>query len=295
MGLNRSEKNIVQKAYKNNNDVQAVCNNRIKPLKFDELPALIRPSLTALYASRGILYAMLTSKTAYQKIKDKCGSLKAHFEHFRVANQYSICPFCGMENLITEYEDSKNEYDHYISKGDYPFCSINFKNLVPICDYCNKSGNKGQKDIAYIPNSNPAKQEKIYYPYTSNIANHKIKLEINSSTTDLKDPATWNLSVACSPASNNNRMERWKEIFNIESRYKGKIAKDSYTWKERIRQKYYLRCKKNGGSFQDFKIDMLDDFADYNNWNNGILMNSVHEFILNDPNCESYLSGNLVI
>jgi hypothetical protein len=56
-----------------------------------------------------------------------------------------------------------------------------------------------------------------------------------------------------------------------------------------------LRCKKNGRSFEEFKEDILDDFTEYRKWNNGILMKTFDEFIVNDPNCESYLTGNVTI
>ncbi len=295
MGLQPNEKQIVQEAYKNNNDVEGVCNKTVKPIKFTELPVATIAPLKGLYDSNGVLYSMLTSKTGYQTIKDKCENLKAHFVKFREANKYSVCSFCGMENLLTVHDNSKNEYDHYISKGDYPFCSINFNNLAPICDYCNKGGNKGQKDIPFVPKSNPQVQEELYYPYSTTFPDHEIVLKINSANTDLSNINSWTLSIDCIPAQNIKRKERWMEIYNIESRYKSKIADDSYQWKERIISKHSLRCKKKGDTFEQFKEDILDDFSEYKKWNNGIHMKTFDEFIMNDPNCESYLTGKFVL
>jgi hypothetical protein len=255
----------------------------------------MRGCLKDLYGSEGLLYKMLTSKNYYQAVKNRCGSLKGHFENFRTTNLFSICPFCGMENLLTDYDDSKNEYDHYISKGDYPFCSINFNNLVPVCDYCNKGGNKGTKDIPFLPDSNPQVQEELYFPYSSTFPDHEIVLSINSANTDLSDVNNWTLNIGCTPAPNENRKDRWIEIYNIKNRYKSKIAGDSYRWKDRIVTKHALRCKKKGVSFDDFKKDILDDFREYKNYNNGIMMKCFDEFIVNDPNCESYLTGHIAI
>jgi hypothetical protein len=290
-----NDKTTVQNAYSNNNNIEGICNNIVRPYKFSELPPPIVPPVRELYDSTGVLYKMLTSKAGYPSIKNRCGSLKGHFERFREANKHSICPFCGMENLLTDYDDSKNEYDHYISKGDYPFCSINFTNLVPVCDYCNKAGNKGSKDIPFSPNSNPQVQEKLYFPYSSAYPDHEISLIINAANTDLSDIDSWTLVINCTPVQNANRKERWVEIYNIENRYKSKIAKDSYKWMDRIVTKHRLRCKKKGVSFNDFREDILDDFTEYKDYNNAIMMKCFDEFIVNDPNCESYLTGHVII
>lgn len=293
MALAPAEKTQVQLAYSNNNNIEQVCNNTVRPVKFSELPAGIREQLKALYGSKGALYQMLTAKDGYDAVKKKCGSLKGHFEKFRKENPISVCPFCGMENLLTEYEDGKNEYDHYLSKGDYPFCSINFNNLTPVCDYCNKPENKGRKDIPFQPGTGPQIQDELYNPYSTAYPDHAIYLKINSANTNLEDVDNWTLSVDCIPAANVRKKDRWLEIYNIESRYKGKIAGDSYQWKDRIVSKHALRCKKRGVSFADFKEDILDDFAAPLKWNNGILMKCFDEFIMNDPNCEANLNGTL--
>jgi len=234
---------------------------------------------------------MLTAKKDYDAVKNRCGSLKGHFEQFRTENKFSVCPFCGMENLLTDYDDAKNEYDHYLSKGNYPFCSINFNNLTPVCDYCNKAGNKGPKDIPFQPKTDPQIQDELYYPYSSAFPDHGIQLTINATNTDLTDLDNWTLSIDCIPAENVRKKDRWLEIYNISRRYKAKIAGDSYQWKDRIVSKHALRCKKNKMPFADFKTDILDDFAAPIKWNNGILMKCFDEFIMNDPNCEANLTG----
>ena len=288
------DRQIVKDAYANNNNVEAICNNLVRPHKYNDLHESIRKEVKDLYDSEGVLYSMLTSKTAYKPIKDKCGDLITHFKDFRTLNKTSVCPFCGMENLLPINDKAKNEYDHYISKGNYPFCSINFNNLFPTCGNCNKAPNKGQKDIPYNNKVNPIVQADIFYPY-SNIDNHEIVLSIIATETDLENLDNWDLQINCTPVVNNNKKERWLEIYDIEYRYKTKIAGDSYEWKQRIINKHHLRCIKKGVSFDDFKQDILDDFQDYTKWNNGILMKTFDEFIMNDPNCEANLSGTLVV
>ena len=290
--LHASDQQKLQMIYKSNTDIVGICDKKVKPFKFSELPNGIKREIETLYDSNGVLYKLLTHKTAYQLVKDRCGELKTHFEEFRKINEYGVCPFCGMETLLNENDELKNEYDHYISKGDYPFCSINFQNLVPICDYCNKSGNKGRKDIPFIPDTNPQIQEEIYFPYTSNISNHGIKLSIKSQTNDLRSLNSWSLEIDCIPSANKKRLSRWIEIYNIESRYKSKIAKDSKNWRKWIFEEYYTLCKKNNVNFKVFAQNAISRYDDYKNINHGILLKSFYEFILNNPDCENTIMGS---
>lgn len=288
------DKETVKTAYLNNNNILGICNKNIKPFKYEELPIAVVDVIKVLYDSEGVLYKMLTSKTAYKNIKDKCGDLITHFKDFRTLNKTSVCPFCGMENLLPINDKSKNEYDHYISKGNYPFCSINFKNLFPTCGNCNKAPNKGQKDIPYNSAVVPIVQEELFYPY-SDISNHEITLKINSSNYDLSDISKWSLHIDCIPVSNRTKKNRWMEIYDIEYRYKTKIAGDSYEWKDRIIKEHHRKCIKRGDSFNNLKEDILSTFEDYTKWNNGILRKTFDEFIMNDPNCEANLNGTLVL
>jgi hypothetical protein len=292
--LSQSDKTLVQTIYNNNNDIPGICNNTVGPYKYTQLPLGIQNEIKTLYDSTGVLYKMLTDKKAYKPIKDKCGTLKQHFEEFRKKNEYSVCPFCGMHNLIPKQADDKNEYDHYISKGDYPFCSINFANLVPMCGECNKPRNKGQKDIPYKPGTNPLSQEPIYYPY-SNIANHEIRLTILSKDVDLSDVNAWSLIISCNPVMNNDRKDRWIEIFNISDLYKSKITDDNRKWKKWIIEKHYTLCKKGGLNYPFFEDLIKSEFADYCNINNGILMHYYNNFFIADPNCQNNLNGLLAI
>ncbi|WP_123912748.1 hypothetical protein [Chryseobacterium pennipullorum] len=288
------DKNKVKDAYTNNNNVEGVCNNVIMPYKYEDLHESIRKEVKELYNSEGVLYNMLTSKTAYKLLKDKCGDLITHFNTFRNLNKTSVCPFCGMESLLPINDKAKNDYDHYISKGKYPFCSVNFHNLVPTCGNCNKAPNKGQKDIPYNVKVNPIIREEVFYPY-SNIDNHEIILSIISPDTNLDDLNNWNLQIDCTPTINSTRKERWMEIYDIEYRYKTKIAGDNYDWKQMIVDEYHRKCKKRGETFDTFKEDILAIFKDYLKHNNGILRKTFNEFIMNDPDCEAKLSGKFVI
>jgi len=284
--LTAAEKSKVKRAYKNNNNIIGICNKRVKPIKYDELPVSIKDPIESLYDE------LWDTVLNYKVVRDVCGTVKSHFNLFRKVNDKSVCPFCGLGSLLCEYDDGRDDYDHYLPKAEYPFISVNFLNLFPMCHNCN-SKSKGQKDSPFIPNTNPLIQRSLYFPYDNSIYDHEIILNIKSDVTDLNDDSTWELSIDCKPEKNLEKKNSWLEIFNIEKRYKSKIIKDSYKWKERIMRKYDLRCIQNGSSFNLFKSDILDDYQDYVNIDCGILMKCFDEFILNDPNFENNMKGIL--
>lgn len=173
--LNQQDRMCFKNAYYTNTNIKGICDGTIKPVKYSDLPISIRAEVEKLYGTEGILWKQLSvgDPEKYKKIKAKCGNIKNHFIAFRQHNVHSLCPFCGMMSLLNEHDDLRNAYDHYIPKSEYPFCSILFDNFFPICDQCNKSGNKGSKDIPYDENK---QQRALYYPYDS-IPNHVIKLK----------------------------------------------------------------------------------------------------------------------
>jgi len=288
MGLSQQNKQVVEDIYHTNNDIQGICGLIVSPVKFEGLPLPIRTPIKSLYDNLWGDNKIL----GYVKVVNKCGTLKTHFNKFRKTNEYSVCPFCGIDGLLCEHDDGRDDYDHYLAKSDYPFISVNFENLFPMCHNCN-SKNKGQVDTPFMPNTTV--QRPLYYPLDSTIAGHEIHLNITSQNTDLSDPANWSLTVSCDPIQNHLKKDSWEQIFNIESRYKAIISKESKTWKDWIIKKHFRLCKKNGASYQTFYEDAINDNEDYLNKSKGILIKTFFDFILNDPNCESYLSGRGII
>ncbi len=281
------EKQIVKNAYLRNNDIESISNITKTPIKYNQLPAGISTEIKSLYDELWGDNKIL----GYSIVTISCGTVKQHFNKFREVNEYLVCPFCGLESLLCEHDDGRDDYDHYLLKSQYPFISINFNNLFPMCHRCN-SKNKNQKDVVF--KSLTTTQRRFFYPY-SNETNHGINLNIVAANIDLKDSTKWSLNINIVNPLNEDRKETWKEVFDIETRYKAIISKHSKSWKERIFLKYHRICKKNGRNFHEFQEDILDDCSDYLNISNGVLMKSYNEFVINDPNCEANLTSQMTV
>lgn len=110
-----------------------------------------------------------------QLLIDKYNTVQSHFEAF-IDPDYQkafVCPFCGLLSLKPKglY---RSPYDHFIPKAMYPFMSINFQNLFPICHDCN-SDEKKDIDTLYLT---PTQRHKALYPFDSTYDRNKLSISI---------------------------------------------------------------------------------------------------------------------
>lgn len=75
-----------------------------------------------------------------------------------------VCPYCGRQNIdFAEVNDSisKPYIDHFLPKRKYPFLAMSYMNMVPGCNTCNESTNKGALD----PLTHPDLDSILLNPY----------------------------------------------------------------------------------------------------------------------------------
>ena len=137
--LTSAEKSKIKLAFKNNNQLDKLCDKKLTPVKYSDFKSTFSDTLKELDEK------LWSGFPHNKKGKAKCGSVKEHFdlitdEDFQIAQ---ICPFCGIISLEPSGGEYRDAYDHYLPKSKYPFTSINFKNLIPICEKCNRKGRKG--------------------------------------------------------------------------------------------------------------------------------------------------------
>ena len=115
-------------------------------------------------------------------LKKTIGSIDEHYHSFIRVNNAGKCPFCGLIDLHGEDHRKREAYDHYLPKALYLFNSINFRNLVPTCHYCNSSY-KLQKDPAHSATdaSGTAQRRKLLDRYTKRFQRIEIFVSIAHS------------------------------------------------------------------------------------------------------------------
>lgn len=257
--LSEEEKKKVRKAFEVNNRIEEVCGNKsLHPVKYEEISEKIRQDLKD--------FCMMLWKEYPQNklIGQTFGTLQEHFNQFKQleGNQLSLCPFCGLQALKppTESDEDKNRdsYDHIAPEALYPFVSVNFKNLVPVCKECN-SDEKKATDTFYGSDGN---RRVVLYPYASSYVREQLAVEITSHEvynevtfrTLLKD-IDWDIAIRMA-GKEEEFLDTWDQIYHIKERYKKYLKVQEEEWFRYIVEKY-KRSTGKGESWTAIKDDIL--------------------------------------
>ncbi len=212
--------------YQGNNDLEKVCANN--PIVHLARYADIAVNHENLAAQLGVFFKGLYSQSllGLAALRAKIGDIDDHYKTFVQTNKTGKCPFCGMSDLLGPDHTPRDAYDHYLPKALYPFNSINFRNLVPVCHHCNSSY-KTIKDPAYTT-KHPASalhRRPVFYPYKT--APHSIQLQIDLHHSDIAKLTKADITLQFGPAAIAQEIDTWKEVYGIEERYKSKLCTES--------------------------------------------------------------------
>ena len=278
--------------FKSNNLIQDLCNGTEVPVTYKQLEKLSKPLSTALKAFFAGLYVDVINPEIFSSKRD-------HFTKFKQLNtQAEICPFCGLEPLLNEFDgresNKKDDYDHWLSKGKYPFNSVNFRNLVPMCDKCNRRY-KAQTDTIFVKNGKKTIRRKVFFPYDSSIAFNGISVSINGVVADLGIDDSWSVGLQ-STSGNSVEIDSWNDIFNIKERYKNRIrTRYKNNWYEQIIKIYKRNMSKGNFDFSTFKQDVYDGLRPLNVQESSIIEKAYYDYFFSDVDCQKNLSETISI
>lgn len=157
--------------------------------------------------------------------------LSDHYRSYLGLNNGRVCPFCALQYLSSGVGESKDSYDHWFHKSKYPIQAVNVKNLVRMCEKCNKSPAKGSEEVVFTDKSRK-KRSTILYPYS-----YKTDLRItikdfkrpDSLTTEEKRDFVYGrfyTQIKAEKSSQEVSVEMYKSVLNLEKRYDGYLSID---------------------------------------------------------------------
>lgn len=227
-GLNDDEKLTFRTIFYNNNKVEHLCSN---PQDIELLNKINEGFLNVVKPFFQNLYTRLLDLAF---IKTNYGSKKQYYDS--LIDEHKHCPCCGYGSIKTVYDKGHSALDHYLPQKHYPFSTVNFKNLFPLCTECN-SDNKGEKDIL-------ESGKKVFYPLSANHPNISVLIDVNKESFNeiiIKTKSSdkieeEHIKVSFEPDS--EEVESWDTIFGIKKRYFGRVALNRKSWLDDVRQIY---------------------------------------------------------
>lgn len=260
--LEKKDIKKLKKWYRVNNNISRICSDRtINPINYKKLEKNY-PELGRLFKS---FYSKLYGKESPFNLKvfgDFKKIIKSHYNDFMEANEEEICPFCGIKEIKGKNHSKREAYDHYIPKGKYPFNSVNFKNLVPMCNDCNSSYKLEQElhmEIKGKGKNRTFKRRKVFYPYTNKKWALNINFELNNLEIQNLKKKDFEIKISTHDEfSQKDHLTGWKETFGIEERYKAKILR-----KKRGAKKWVNRLENELKNFQRLTNNISATKYDY--------------------------------
>lgn len=207
-------------------DVENLCSNLTHSLVFD------LPTDKTSEAIRTLFDYLYDNCLGVICCKTTCGDIDDHYVRFR-RECATVCPFCGLETYPDEGCGYRAAYDHYLCRSRYPLLSVCFRNLIPICDSCNKAPQKGNKDM--LRNENGSRR-RAYYPFGS-VGGVTISLTWPVKRT-LGHPGRCELSIGPKLPAESEHVKTWITVYRIRERAAARIQSNFDTW-----LKAFLRAK----------------------------------------------------
>lgn len=248
--ISNAEKKIIYDSSINSTEIEAICNTSLNIVNKKDLTVDIGRTIHNLY--QYIYYDLPQNKCFI----DVYGSMKTHYESLKTENRkIKKCPFCGLQNIHPLNNKTKQTYDHYIPLSLYPFVGIQSKNLVPTCKDCNEDF-KHDKDSLFL---NPRRtiRRKLFYPYGN--YNHNINIELKNIILNHSNLKIENcdIDIICNQPRLKSEMQSWKDIYEVNTRYKNAIEDDSDEWYKEFFD--YFISKQTDGTY----IDMQRTYNEY--------------------------------
>ncbi|MFL0100083.1 hypothetical protein [Tenacibaculum maritimum] len=245
-GLNQATKDNVRTAFKTNNNIESLCNGT-SPVYLSALPDVVKNDIKPLF------------KWCYEELLEKGKVAGDKMDYYNELindpnNDFDTCPCCGLTDIESAESICREDFDHYLPKKEYPFASVNFLNLVPICNKCNRDRKKAK---------DPIENDRIaYYPFSSEPhtieCSYTFNVDIDSKTKQV------NLDkLSISFTGNVPKTETWNWLFAIEDRYNDYLKSKAKSWLRELATRFEKNNKRGQGlSYLEIINDDIEIYED---------------------------------
>jgi hypothetical protein len=234
--LSAAQRQQVAVWYDHNNDIEALCAcdpNKL-PATYADIRAINGDLETAL---RNFCKSLFTDVIHLKAVTSRIGEIDGHYTAFVTENQEGKCPYCGYGDIKGVHHTRREAYDHYLPKGTYPFNSVNFRNLAPMCHECNSAYKLAKDPTRHLdPISRKANgaRRKAFYSYAD--APPNITVTVILKTKDVTNLQPTDIDIQLAAPGREEEVEAWKEVFGIDERYTNKFCakNDGKAWLQQI-------------------------------------------------------------
>lgn len=231
------ERIAIKEAFFINNDIEGFCEANKKPIELNALAAVVETKMKPLLIK------------FYSDLIGASEKLSYYNDLITHNGDFKFCLCCGLIPVESAESHYREDNDHYLPKAEYPFASVNFKNLPPLCGKCNKKC-KSTKN----PFENGRRSFYAFKPLDSEF---EITVTINAvnatSYLTLKEN-----EVELTFNNNTNKVDTWHWLFQINTRYNEEIRQFSKGELRLLARKF--KRNTNGETYEQILNNAIDDY-----------------------------------
>lgn len=226
--FSEEQKEKIKEIFINNNKIEELCKGQEEAVFYKEIKEDISEEFAdKLKEFNNYLYIFLDKDDA--SFVRNFDSLTKYYKKLVSQLPGKVCPFCGINTINSKRLSKRDAFDHYLPKSLIPFTAINVKNLAPMCKDCNEDWKHSINPIK--TNKDEGDNRKTFYPFNSNLYNLEVsisRLELDPSFDE--DGHIINIEYKCD--DNEEEVNSWLELFNIQERYDDLIRTNLNYWLE---------------------------------------------------------------
>lgn len=233
----------IREAYNVNNRIEELCNGILTPIPLSQLHTIVKTGMKPLLVN---FYSSLLNRVEIP------GNKLDYYNKLIERNPYKTCPCCGLTPIESAETHYVEDNDHYLPKAEFPFATVNFKNLVPLCGKCNKK---------HKTTKNPFENgRRSFFPFDPN--HQEIGIEtiiIDSDELDYGKLRPDDIQINFD--NDSDKIDTWNWLFNIETRYNEEVRDISKTELRIIANRLFKNKKRKlGRSYEEILDDKIEDY-----------------------------------
>jgi hypothetical protein len=244
--LTKKERNQINDAFLASNNIEGLCNGSVQPVYLKDLPAIVESAMKPFLIK---FYEDLLER------KSVPGTKREYYKAIQDENSFANCPCCGYIPFQNVFSSVREDLDHFFPKAHYPFASVNFNNLSPLCNKCNTD---------FKRETDPVKNKNIcFYNYETVQPIIKIDVDLDSQflsyahdvmVNDTKNKPDEKLVKIKLSGKDQKKIDRWNELYSIDTRYKDRVETFTYSVLRRLKLKQ-IRSKGKYAAAIDADIE----------------------------------------
>lgn len=261
--LTNPERIAIRTAFNINNRIEELCNGTLTPIYLNNLPDLVKDDMKPLLVK---FYNNLLD------LGQVAGNKLEYYNQLIETSKFTTCPCCGLSPIESAETHYREDNDHYLPKAEFPFASVNFKNLVPLCGKCNKKC-KGSK--------NPIEAgRRAFFPYNLTPYAIEVRMQLVNNP-DIDFEVLRSQDIAVSFLGDVAKISTWNWVFEIEERYNEEFRNFTKTELRILANRKKVRNKET--SYSDIIDEEIINFEIEKYEDRKFLKIALYEAVKNRP------------